>query len=707
MRLRLRLALAFLLLSALPLAGLALYSYHASSQALRRAAEAEAELMARELELRVEGVAEDVDQRVRALARLPSQYWTGDKVETPDAGERKVLSEFASALPFLEGLQFVPAPAAAPATEAGGATVPPAPAPKAAPVLPTAAVAGAGPTRIVFSLPTPGGDGLETETVQRELEKVKEVVARAIAESASLRRLAAEERAAEAQARRLEKAELRATNPGALARRVELQSEQSAAATPGDAAAASPASAPADAPYPSDVSCSVHDGDLVVGQLTAKIKAKELLRSVLRQTDRAEGEIPFALDEANTLFVAESADGERLRSLAAIEALKSGATVPAHAAGDDWVVVTRNDPATGYRFGIARPISHALAELKTTTARNFAYGLGLVGLALVGMVPLSSSLLKNVRALETGAARIAAGDLTTRVPIRSRDEFGELASSFNRMAAQLSENQERLLREERLRKEQEIERALLSAENERRGRELEEARRFQLSLLPKELPARPGLELAVSMTTATEVGGDYYDFLECPDGSLLLAIGDATGHGAAAGTMVTAVKSLFTAGAAAAAPASFLSHATAVVHSMALHRMAMALAVGRLDGRVLTLSSAGMPPALHYDVAAGRVREIVLPGTPLGSRAEFPYREARLELAPGDALLLLSDGLPELPDASGEPFGYERLRARFQDAAAKSACEIVDVLRDAATRWSGGAAPGDDATFLVLKAERT
>ncbi len=139
---------------------------------------------------------------------------------------------------------------------------------------------------------------------------------------------------------------------------------------------------------------------------------------------------------------------------------------------------------------------------------------------------------------------------------------------------------------------------------------------------------------------------------------------------------------------------------------MGLHRMAMALAVGRLEERSLTLSSAGMPPAFHYDAAAARVREISLPGTPLGTRSEFPYTEARIELAPGDALLLLSDGLPELPDSTGEPFGYERLRDQFGAAAESSACEIVAELRQAATLWSGCDAPTDDLTFLVLKAER-
>ena len=92
--------------------------------------------------------------------------------------------------------------------------------------------------------------------------------------------------------------------------------------------AAHPAAGVAGSPVDGHVSCSVRDGDQVVGELKAKIKAKELLKSVLKQTDRAEGEIPFALDERATLFVAEPEDGERLKSLPAIEALKRGDDSP-------------------------------------------------------------------------------------------------------------------------------------------------------------------------------------------------------------------------------------------------------------------------------------------------------------------------------------------------------------------------------------------
>jgi serine phosphatase RsbU (regulator of sigma subunit) len=274
------------------------------------------------------------------------------------------------------------------------------------------------------------------------------------------------------------------------------------------------------------------------------------------------------------------------------------------------------------------------------------------------------------------------------------------------MAAELAERRDQLVAGERRRKEDEIARRLLAAENERRGRELEEAREFQLSLLPRELPRLPGLDLAVEMTTATEVGGDYYDFHATASGALVVAIGDATGHGVAAGTMVTAVKSLFAAAAAAQPPAAFLAAANAAIHRMGLVRRAMALAVARVEGHQVVLSAAGMPPLLHYRAVDGRVDEIALAGTPLGARAEFPYTEARVAFGAGDVLLLLSDGLPELLNHDGEPFGYERLRARFGELARRSDCAaaVVAGLRAAAREWGGNQPPSDDVTLLALVA---
>src|SRR6185503_12835023 len=85
---------------------------------------------------------------------------------------------------------------------------------------------------------------------------------------------------------------------------------------------------------------------------------------------------------------------------------------------------------------------------------------------------------------------------------------------------------------------------LMAVEYERKTVELEDARRFQLSMLPKEVPQHPSYDVAVFTRTATEVGGDYYDFHLAGD-ALSVTIGDATGHGAKAGTMVTVIKTLF------------------------------------------------------------------------------------------------------------------------------------------------------------------
>ena len=733
MSLRVRLALALLLLSALPLAGFAWYSFSTSSQALRRAAEAEAELLARDLALRVGATASEVDRRVRALARLPIEAW-GGPASADDTRLEAALAGLGPAARYIEGISFVPGPA------------PPVPAvpgmPAAARVAPVAPVAPAGavpPVAAAPPAPPPGvADGVargrraadeggrQAERTRRLLAEEQLRLAADVRERDALR--SELERVRAAIARSLEQqhqAHRAGVVGGDLTAALEIQKQvmkeldaagvppaPPAAAPPGapappagpaSAAAPTPAPAPPASPIGGSVSCPVAAGDHVVGALTARIKARELLHSVLAQTDRAQGEIPFAIDGERQLYVAREEDAARLENLPAIRELRAGGLATAETAEGDWVVVARRDAGSGFLYGIARPLSTAMADLRRATARNFSFGMLLVGLALVGLVPVSGRLVRDVRRLEEGASRLAAGDLEARVEVSSRHELGRLAATFNRMAGQIAEHQEKLLEQERLRKEEEIARRLLEAENERRRRELDEAREFQLSLLPRELPRRPELDLAVSMTTATEVGGDYYDFLDGEDGALVVAVGDATGHGAAAGTLVTAIKGLFAGSAASAPPAAFLAAANAAVHRMGLVRRAMALAVARVRGARVTLSAAGMPPALHFRVASGEVREVALPGTPLGARAGFPYAEAEIELAKGDALLFLSDGLPELPNAQGEPFGYERLARRFGELGRREAGAIVAGLEASAAEWSGGGAPADDVTFLVLK----
>ena len=352
-------------------------------------------------------------------------------------------------------------------------------------------------------------------------------------------------------------------------------------------------------------------------------------------------------------------------------ALRSGGRPTARRAGRRMDRRGTAGAASGYRFGIARPLSARDAPISRPPRRAISPSAwprrprhrrhGPAHPAAGAQRPARSSRARR---------GIADGDLATRVPVSSKDEFGRLAASFNRMAEQLAENQERLLAEERRRKEEEISRRLLAAENERRRRELEEAREFQLSLLPRELPRRAGLDLAVAMTTATEVGGDYYDFLDAADGALVLAVGDATGHGAAAGTMVTAVKRLFAGRAAEASRRRRSSpRPTPPVHRMGLVRRAMALDRGaRSSGRRVTLSAAGMPPVLHFRAATGRGRRDRARRHAARRARRVPVRRARRSSSrPATPSSSSPTACPSCPTPAGEPFGYERLRAALRD----------------------------------------
>jgi len=251
--------------------------------------------------------------------------------------------------------------------------------------------------------------------------------------------------------------------------------------------------------------------------------------------------------------------------------------------------------------------------------------------------------------------------------------------------------------------EQKLRAQKAEAENERKTKELEEARQLQLSMLPKELPVIPNLDIAVYMKTATEVGGDYYDFHVGLDGTLTVVIGDATGHGLKAGTMVTTAKSLFSSYAANDDIIKTFHEFTRVIKNMRMHLMSMCLSIIKINGDRLKISAAGMPPALLYRKAENKVEELVIKGMPLGAFTDFPYKLHETTLQKGDTLFLQSDGLPELFDKDMNMFGYENVTRVFSEVADRSPAEIIEHLNKIESDWISNSEPDDDVTFVVIK----
>lgn len=255
---------------------------------------------------------------------------------------------------------------------------------------------------------------------------------------------------------------------------------------------------------------------------------------------------------------------------------------------------------------------------------------------------------------------------------------------------------ERMIEEARRREE-------IETENEARAKELEEARQIQLSMLPRKVPFLPNLDIAAYMKTATEVGGDYYDFHLGSGGTLTIAVGDATGHGLKAGTIVTATKSLFNNLAGLNDIPEIFRQSSNALKLMNLRALYMAMTMAKLNGYELTVSLAGMPAVLIYRAETNTVEEIALRGMPLGSIKNYVYKQQTTTLKIGDIVVLLSDGFPERFNPSGEILGFEKAGEILAHSGSLSAQQLINKFIQIGDEWGDTKPQDDDVTFVVLK----
>lgn len=375
------------------------------------------------------------------------------------------------------------------------------------------------------------------------------------------------------------------------------------------------------------------------------------------------------------------------------------------------------DERTAVRLGIAIVLAVVAETLRVVVTRYRrrredlllpAAGMLFFAACAAGDMLIDLGVLRGAVLGTNNPYMIGAVAMLVAMSVHLARSFARTGRDLERQLARVTELSEGMLAQERAVREAEVRRRLAEAESARKDRELAEARELQLAMLPGSLPEVPGYQLAAEMTTATEVGGDYYDAHLAAGGRLVLAVGDAVGHGARAGTVVAATKGLFQALRDEAAPCEMLARIDRAIRQMQLRRVHMALVVATLEEHTLTVASAGMPSALVRRAATGEVEEIALPRVPLGS-LDVPFPSRTLALAPGDLVLFASDGLAELRrvDAGGgdggDLLGYEAAREALRQAPAGSAREAVEALSALVRRRLGGAPPADDITLLALR----
>jgi len=232
--------------------------------------------------------------------------------------------------------------------------------------------------------------------------------------------------------------------------------------------------------------------------------------------------------------------------------------------------------------------------------------------------------------------------------------------------------------------------------------ELQVARELQSDLLPRQVPLLPGYGIAHAYRTANEVGGDYYDFSVLPSGQLALMVGDASGHGMAAGLlMAIANATLKLAIDLDPAPAKVLSLLNRTLCRTGDRRSFMTIFYALLDPETgdFEYACAGHPfPILRR--AGGELLELGRGGLPLGFRTDIEFSAETATLRPADVLVLFSDGIPEGINKAGDSFGYERLGDLVGAGGAPQA--VLERILGAFDEYLNGEPLQDDFSLVVL-----
>ncbi|HEX4961784.1 MAG TPA: SpoIIE family protein phosphatase [Thermoanaerobaculia bacterium] len=294
-------------------------------------------------------------------------------------------------------------------------------------------------------------------------------------------------------------------------------------------------------------------------------------------------------------------------------------------------------------------------------------------------------LSRAVNRLSKATEAVRRGDFAVRIPVKRRDQVGDLQRSFNEMAGNL----ESLV--------------ATSAQKELLEKELDLARRLQKSLLPNDLPAGGGIEFATLFEPSAAIGGDYFDVLRIAEDELAVIIADVSGHGLSSGLRMAMIKSaLLILVEETREPEEILRRLDGVVRSNGESRFFVTATLGlfNLKTGVLRLTNAGHPPT--YVVRGAKVEEILLPSSPLGGLGHS-YGSATTTLGPGESAVWLSDGLIEATNAADEPFGYDSVVQVLAGAPGESAAEIRNRLLAAVERHTAGHPAEDDRTLMVLR----
>jgi len=353
--------------------------------------------------------------------------------------------------------------------------------------------------------------------------------------------------------------------------------------------------------------------------------------------------------------------------------------------GANLLALLRTSPANVWddftlsRYELGRELWGVLAGL----AAFFLIG---YGLALAAAATVVFSIARSTSRLTQGARQVERGNLDHRVPVKRRDQLGDLARSFNLMTDS-------------------VQSMLVDvAEKERLARELELAREIQQSLLPARRLEFGPLGVRATFQPAAEVGGDYFDVFSMAKDRLVVTVGDVAGHGLSTGLLMASLKSSVAALVHEGyAGTELIDKTNRLLMEHGRARTMVTIVVVDVDpvrGR-LRLANAGHPPPFLIG-GDGGLRELLAGALPMGNRLCRPA-STECEFPNGARLLLYSDGLVEAAAADGEPFGYDRLSRLLEENTTLDGDALIARVLEALADYTADVPLADDLTLLVIE----
>jgi sigma-B regulation protein RsbU (phosphoserine phosphatase) len=245
------------------------------------------------------------------------------------------------------------------------------------------------------------------------------------------------------------------------------------------------------------------------------------------------------------------------------------------------------------------------------------------------------------------------------------------------------------------------------AQRERLNRELEIAMEVQEHLFPQRLPSVPGLDYCGRCRPAREVGGDYYDFLELPEGRLGIAIGDVSGKGIGAALMMASLEASLRAQASVCHDiAELMKRVNSLIYDASSASRYATLFYAEYDPRSRQLSyvNAGHNPPLILRNPSADYQVLRLEtGGPVIGILQQCYQQESFLLEPGDLVVLFTDGVSESMNVRNEEWGEDRLIEFAKTCHGLPAFDVMTRILAAAEAFAVGASQHDDMTLVVLR----